>query len=109
MNWLRRLFSRQEIYGDLSDEIQQHLAEKTETLVGEGMSREEAEYADDRPHNHQRGGQVVFDEVRHDLSQVTSNDPVERPATTAIAHRRAHGPMRGRCAHGDSRTAPTCC
>src|SRR3954465_1373398 len=45
MNWLRRLFSRQAIYGDLSEEIQQHLAERTETLVGDGMSREEAEYA----------------------------------------------------------------
>jgi putative ABC transport system permease protein len=33
------------MYSDLSEEIEQHLAEKTELLMAEGMSREEAEYA----------------------------------------------------------------
>jgi predicted permease len=45
MNWLRRLFTRRQIYNDLSEEIQQHLAEKVETLMGGGMSRKDAEYA----------------------------------------------------------------
>ena len=44
MNWLKQLFTRQRIYTDLSEEIQQHLLEKTEALITEGMSREEAGY-----------------------------------------------------------------
>jgi hypothetical protein len=36
--------SRQ-IYSDLSEEIQQHLAEKVEALMAGGMSRKDAEYA----------------------------------------------------------------
>ena len=42
MTWLRQLFSRRKLYGDLSDEMQQHLEEKIEELVATGMSRREA-------------------------------------------------------------------
>src|SRR5580658_890597 len=45
MSWLKQLFSRRRLYNDLSDEMQQHLAEKIEELVGTGMSREEASAA----------------------------------------------------------------
>src|SRR5258707_6775772 len=45
MNGLRQLFSRQRMYGELSEEIREHLEEKTEELVAGGMSREEATYA----------------------------------------------------------------
>src|SRR5713226_6133662 len=45
MNWLRQLFSRRRMYGELSEEIREHLEEKTEELVAGGMSREEAAYA----------------------------------------------------------------
>jgi len=45
MNWLKQLFSRRRLYGDLSAEIQAHLEEKVEELVGNGMSRKEAESA----------------------------------------------------------------
>ena len=34
MNWLKQLFSRGRLYGDLSEEIQAHLEEKVEELVG---------------------------------------------------------------------------
>ena len=44
MNWFQRLFARRKIYSDLSDEIQQHLIEKTESLMAEGLSRAEAEH-----------------------------------------------------------------
>ena len=43
MNWLQQLFTRQRIYSDLAEEIQQHILEKTEALVDGGMSRREAE------------------------------------------------------------------
>ena len=33
MTWLRQLFTRRQIYSDLSEEIQQHLAEKVEALM----------------------------------------------------------------------------
>src|SRR6478609_6788033 len=45
MNWLRQLFTRRQIYNDLSEEIRQHLAEKVEALIAEGMSCKDAEYA----------------------------------------------------------------
>src|SRR5579862_6019639 len=42
MNWLKQLFSRRRLYNDLSGEMQQHLEEKIEELVGTGMSRIDA-------------------------------------------------------------------
>jgi predicted permease len=42
MSWLKQLFSRRKLYGDLSDEMRQHLEEKIEELVATGMSRKEA-------------------------------------------------------------------
>ena len=45
MSWFSRLFLRRQIYSDLSEEIQQHLSEKIEALMSEGMSRDDAEHA----------------------------------------------------------------
>ena len=45
MNWFAQLFNRRRIFSDLSEEIQQHLTEKMEALMAEGMSREEADHA----------------------------------------------------------------
>jgi len=45
MMWLKQLFSRGRLYGDLSEEIQEHLEEKIEELVAGGMSKKEATYA----------------------------------------------------------------
>jgi len=42
MMWLRQIFARRRLSMDLSQEIQQHLDEKVEELVAEGMPREEA-------------------------------------------------------------------
>jgi predicted permease len=42
MNWLSQLFSRRRMYGELSEEIREHLEEKADELVAGGMSREEA-------------------------------------------------------------------
>ena len=43
MNWLRQLIERRQIYRDLNEEIEQHLAEKVEALMADGMSLEKAE------------------------------------------------------------------
>ena len=45
MKWLKQLFSRRLLYADLSDEIREHLEEKTEELLAGGMARKEAEAA----------------------------------------------------------------
>jgi len=45
MNWITQIFSRRRIYSDISEELQQHLEEKTEDLVRAGMSREDARAA----------------------------------------------------------------
>jgi predicted permease len=45
MTWLKQLLSRNRPYGDLSEEIGQHLDEKVEELVASGRSKEEARYA----------------------------------------------------------------
>ena len=42
MNWVKQLFLRRRLYGELSEEIQRHLEEKIEELVTSGMSRKEA-------------------------------------------------------------------
>ncbi|PYU55172.1 MAG: permease [Acidobacteria bacterium] len=42
MRWFKRLFLRRTIYGDLSDEIREHLEEKIQEFVQKGMSRKEA-------------------------------------------------------------------
>ena len=42
MNWLKQLFTRRRAYKDLSDEMQQHLEEKIEELVANGMSKKDA-------------------------------------------------------------------
>ena len=49
MSWFTRLFSgifwrRRNLYSDLAEEMREHLEEKTEQLMREGMSREEAEH-----------------------------------------------------------------
>jgi len=42
MKWLTQLFSRRRRYDDLSVSIQEHLEEKIEELMDDGLSREEA-------------------------------------------------------------------
>src|SRR5580698_5111775 len=45
MTWLKRLVTRRRIFSDLSEEIQQHLVEKADALMTDGMNREQAERA----------------------------------------------------------------
>jgi predicted permease len=45
MNWIRHIFSRRRMYGELSEEITAHLEQKVEELVANGMPRKEAEAA----------------------------------------------------------------
>ena len=42
MSWFTRFFRRSDLYNDLAAEMREHIDEKTEQFVREGMSREEA-------------------------------------------------------------------
>jgi macrolide transport system ATP-binding/permease protein len=44
MNWLKCIFRRKQLYGDLAVEIREHLEEKVEEYVAGGMPRDEAEH-----------------------------------------------------------------
>lgn len=45
MQWVKQLFSRRRMYGELSEEIAAHIEEKIDELMAGGMSREDAEHA----------------------------------------------------------------
>ena len=45
MGWLKRIFRRDRLYAEASDLIREHLEEKIEVLMENGMSREEASRA----------------------------------------------------------------
>jgi predicted permease len=45
MSWITGIFRRRGIYSDLGEEMRLHLEERTEQLMREGMSRQEAERA----------------------------------------------------------------
>jgi len=38
MSWLKQLFERRRVFGELGEEIQSHLEEKIEELVAEGVA-----------------------------------------------------------------------
>src|SRR5579864_1252566 len=93
MNWINRIFSRRGIYGDLSEEIREHLEEKIEELVAEGMSRKDAEAAARKEFGNvtlleERGREVwqwprlesFFADVRYGLRMLSKS-----PGFTAVA------------------------
>ncbi|MGO8817429.1 MAG: ADOP family duplicated permease [Terriglobia bacterium] len=93
MNWIKQLFSRRSLDGDLNAEIQAHLAEKVEGLVAGGMSREEAAFAARREFGNvlqieERSREVwqwpflenFFTDVRYGLRMLRKN-----PGFTAVA------------------------
>ena len=43
MDWIPNICRRRKLYSDLSQEIRRHIEERTEQLIGEGMSLKEAE------------------------------------------------------------------
>ncbi len=63
MQWLKNLFSRGQMYEDLSHEVQQHLQEKTEALIAAGMSPEEAA----RRTKREFGNVVLFEEASREV------------------------------------------
>jgi putative ABC transport system permease protein len=93
MNWIKQLFSRRRLYGDLCPEIEEHLAEKVDELVAGGMSREEATFTARREFGNvlqieERSREVwqwpflenFFMDIRYGVRQLRKN-----PGFTAVA------------------------
>ena len=73
MSWFSRLFLRRQIYSDLAEEIQQHLSEKIEALMAEGMSRDEAEHAAKRAFGMQPGSRSLGERLGYGLKRRVSS------------------------------------
>lgn len=65
MSWIPNIFRRHRIYNDLAEEMRLHLEERTEQLVREGMSREQAEQAARRAF----GNRTVLEERSREVWQ----------------------------------------
>jgi predicted permease len=88
MSWLRRIFSRKQLYIELSDEIREHLNEKVEELVASGMPREEAEHAARR----EFGNLTLTEERSRDVLRWPSLESLLMDARHAMRALR-HNPM----------------
>lgn len=65
MRSFKRLFLRRRLYGELSEEIREHIDEKIEELVAGGMSRKEAAAASRR----EFGNVTLIEEGSREVSQ----------------------------------------
>ncbi len=65
MSWIRDIFRRRALYNDLAEEMRLHIEERTEQLMREGMSRNEAELAARRAF----GNRTVMEERSREVWQ----------------------------------------
>lgn len=80
MNWLKQLFLRRREYRNLSDEIAEHLQEKVEELMFDGMSREDAVAAARR----QFGNVLLLEEHSREVWQWAIFDAILRDLKYAL-------------------------
>src|SRR4051794_40041090 len=80
MNWLQQLFSRRREYRNLSDEIAEHLQEKIEELISDGMSQEDASAAARR----QFGNVLLLEEHGREVWQWATFDAILRDLKYAL-------------------------
>ena len=66
MNWLPPILHRRKLYGDLAEEMREHLEEKTEQFIREGMDRKAAEQAARRAF----GNSTVLEERSREVWQL---------------------------------------
>jgi predicted permease len=65
MSWISRIFRRRNLYDDLAEEMRLHVEERTEQLMREGMSRNDAEHAARRAF----GNRTVLEERSREVWQ----------------------------------------
>jgi predicted permease len=80
MQWLTQLFSRSRRYDDLSSSIHEHLEERTEELMEEGMPREDAERAARR----EFGNVTLMEEHSREVWQWTRLESIAADAKFAF-------------------------
>src|ERR1700722_18950807 len=98
MNWLRHLPGRRDLYRDLSEEIEQHLAERTEALIAQGLSPAEAAHSARRDFGNvtgirERGREVwrrpivdsLFQDVKFAIRQLSRNRGFALTAVLTLA------------------------
>ena len=86
MTWLKQLFSRRQIHADLSAEIAEHLAEKVDELMAQGMSREDATYAARR----EFGNVLAIEERSREVWQWPSLESLGADARYGLRQLRKH-------------------
>src|SRR5580692_9464842 len=91
MEWFAQFFSRRRRYDDISISIQEHIEERTEELMADGMPRKQAEQTARREF-----GNVTLLEER---SREVCIPPTEKIAGLCC-HRSAHAGHRNRRQHG---------
>jgi predicted permease len=72
MNWIPKIFRRGKLYEDLSEEIRLHIEERTDQLMGEGLSRKEAE----RKARRAFGNQTLVEERSREVWQWSTLESV---------------------------------
>src|SRR5215831_14540970 len=80
MNWLKQLVSRRRQYRDLADEMAEHLQEKVDELMTNGMPRSEAEAAARR----QFGNPLLLEEHSREVWQWAIFDAILRDVKYAL-------------------------
>jgi predicted permease len=80
MNWFRQRFGRRKIYDDLSEEIEQHLLERTEDLIAQGLNQADAAHAARR----EFGNVTNIEERGRDVWQWPIADSLIRDAKFAL-------------------------
>jgi macrolide transport system ATP-binding/permease protein len=98
MRWLPQVFDRRKLYRDLTEEMRGHLEERTEQLVREGMSQEDAELAAPRTFGNptlleERGCEVwqwvtlesIWADVRYALRQLSKSPGFTAAAIAVLA------------------------
>ena len=87
MGWLKNFFSRRARYTDLAESIREHLQEKAEELMDDGLSREEAMHRVRRDF----GNATLIEERSRELWQWPRLESVWRDAKHAVRQLR-HNP-----------------
>lgn len=80
MGWLKEIFSRRRRYSELAESIREHLEEKAEDLMEEGLSREEAMHRA----RHEFGNATLIEERSREVWQWPRLESVWRDGKHAV-------------------------
>src|SRR5260370_1517726 len=82
MDWIPQIFRRRKFYEDLSEEIRLHIEERTEQLMRDGMSAEEATRAARRAF----GNRTLLEERSREVRQWSTLESICADARFPLRH-----------------------